>query len=648
MRFGRPLLSGAAVLLFAVSCEPGRSTYPHTISQDFASKPWNGMLPSAGNGVPANENVELCKQGTDARFFYTIADRVTGKTTTDTIPVHAGECWVIGTEGSRGELASISEDTSSLYTLDHVELREIDSTGALPVKSMPGAPGLVVADSAGGSVKDASGKKIEGQHGFVAVFYNTPITGQIGDFVWNDLNGNGIQDAGEPGIPGVTVTLTGPVNATTVTDANGAYLFSNLPAGNYTVSASTPAGMAETGSMVGTDTTIDDNGIPASVTLPTSTSSNLTVDFGFVIPRNGDIGDYVWLDANGDGIQNTDENGIPNVTVTLTGPVNATTTTDASGAYLFSNLPMGTYTVTVTAPSGLMASPSNAGTDRAEDSNGSPATVTLSSSQPSDYTVDFGYMPPPAVCPAGSFSYSFNAGGDLLIRYDQFPAPNDNSYGVNAVGWTNGHTFNDLVGSDHAGFQLTDGSGVVQLSFNVDYISAVSSAPSGYASLGVNGGDGKMIVGTASGITATTSLANNLNNINIPGLFNASHVQQFGSVNVLVNSPPTDAQHQTYVISDPTLAGWDFHDTYYVTVSAAKLASIGFSSATWIVSPNASQLHNSPAKPCPGTTTGGPKPPKPPKHHNPPPPPPPPGPKPPPPGPQPPPPPGPKPPPPPR
>ena len=34
-------------------------------------------------------------------------------------------------------------------------------------------------------------------------------TAQIGNFVWNDLNGNGIQDAGEPGIPSVSVTLTG-------------------------------------------------------------------------------------------------------------------------------------------------------------------------------------------------------------------------------------------------------------------------------------------------------------------------------------------------------------------------------------------------------------------------------------------------------
>ena len=210
-----------------------------------------------------------------------------------------------------------------------------------------------------------------------------------------------------------------------------------------------------------------------------------------------------------------------------------------------------------------------------------------------------GCPPETTPCPAGSFTYNLNAAGDLLIRYDQFPAPNDNSYGVNAVGWPNGHSFGNLTGSDKAGFQLRDPGGVVQLSFNVDYLSANASAPSGYASLGVTGGDGDMLVGTATGITATTSLANNLNNINIPGLFNAAHVQQFGSVNVLVNSPPTDAAHQTYNISDPTLAGWDFHNTYYVTISAAKLAGLGFNIGTWTVQPNASQLHNSPAKPCP-------------------------------------------------
>ena len=76
---------------------------------------------------------------------------------------------------------------------------------------------------------------------------------------------------------------------------------------------------------------------------------------------------------------------------------------------------------------------------------------------------DFSCTPPPLPCPAGYFSYSVDAAGNLQIIFDQFPAPNDNSYGVNAVGWPNGHKFTNLVGSDHAGFQLRDPGGIVRL-----------------------------------------------------------------------------------------------------------------------------------------------------------------------------------------
>ena len=69
-------------------------------------------------------------------------------------------------------------------------------------------------------------------------FYQAPEPelGCIGNRVWNDLNGNGVQDAGEPGIPGVTVTLTDfddNVFATTTTNDDGLYEFCNLPAGSY-------------------------------------------------------------------------------------------------------------------------------------------------------------------------------------------------------------------------------------------------------------------------------------------------------------------------------------------------------------------------------------------------------------------------------
>ncbi len=55
------------------------------------------------------------------------------------------------------------------------------------------------------------------------VLNHNNTNGSVGDFVWNDLNKDGVQDAGEPGIAGVTVRLvnatTNTVVATTTTDA---------------------------------------------------------------------------------------------------------------------------------------------------------------------------------------------------------------------------------------------------------------------------------------------------------------------------------------------------------------------------------------------------------------------------------------------
>ncbi len=66
----------------------------------------------------------------------------------------------------------------------------------------------------------------------------TPPLACLGDFVWHDLNEDGYQDDGEPGIEGVTVYLMdcqgGELDITT-TDANGEYLFCDLDPGDYNV-----------------------------------------------------------------------------------------------------------------------------------------------------------------------------------------------------------------------------------------------------------------------------------------------------------------------------------------------------------------------------------------------------------------------------
>jgi hypothetical protein len=237
--------------------------------------------------------------------------------------------------------------------------------------------------------------------------------------------------------------------------------------------------------------------------------------------------------------------------------------------------------------------------------NGADGTLNMHSSANVFHgsTLTYTFTAPPVTpCPAGSFSFSFDGSGNLNIVYDQFPAPNDNSYGVNAVGWgTKGHTFGNLTGSDKAGIQLRDAGGIVRLSFNMDYMSAKTGTPSGYASLGVTGGDGSMVVGTAAGITVTTSLAKNLNGPDglSGGGFCVALNCSGGGTNLLVDSPPTVSNTSYDLPAGSPYGAWDFHDTYFATISAAKLAAIGFNAGTWTVEPNLTVLHNSPSKPCP-------------------------------------------------
>ncbi len=112
-----------------------------------------------------------------------------------------------------------------------------------------------------------------------------PCTGAIGDFVWKDINGNGIQDSGEPGIPGITVQLKNgtTVLGTATTDSNGYYKFTGLCAGTYTVTViNPPSGYTASPSMSGPNQSLDSNGSPATVTLTSSASTDMTIDFGYV------------------------------------------------------------------------------------------------------------------------------------------------------------------------------------------------------------------------------------------------------------------------------------------------------------------------------------------------------------------------------
>lgn len=93
--------------------------------------------------------------------------------------------------------------------------------------------------------------------------------------------------------------------------------------------------------------------------------------------QNAEIGDYVWVDGNMDGIQGEDETGLGNVTVDLYNceeRLVASTTTDENGRYHFNELASGQYIVGFVAPDGYLFSPQDRGDNDQKDSDANVET----------------------------------------------------------------------------------------------------------------------------------------------------------------------------------------------------------------------------------------------------------------------------------
>jgi hypothetical protein len=112
----------------------------------------------------------------------------------------------------------------------------------------------------------------------------------LGDFVWNDVNANGIQDGTEVGVSGVTVQLLDGAStliATTTTNTSGYYLFPNLDPATYSVKFVAPTGSTFSPQNVGADNLDSDANTTTGVTAPVTLAPgevNLTVDAGIVPP----------------------------------------------------------------------------------------------------------------------------------------------------------------------------------------------------------------------------------------------------------------------------------------------------------------------------------------------------------------------------
>lgn len=243
----------------------------------------------------------------------------------------------------------------------------------------------------------------------------------LGSTVFADDNNNGVQDGSEAGIQGVTVQLFDAANVEIpvgpdgilntpddapggmTTDAQGNYFFQGLAPGDYYVqipASEFGAGnslesypiSSNGGAVSGGETDPDDNtdsddqgqqaggsgtvvtsqvitllgGTEPDNTLETGqgaaqddandTNGNMTLDFGFFAPVS--VGDYTWVDENGDGLQTGGEAPLAGVTVTLFNADGSPVTLDAEGNaytntqmtnalgnYLFEDLPPGDYYV---------------------------------------------------------------------------------------------------------------------------------------------------------------------------------------------------------------------------------------------------------------------------------------------------------------
>jgi len=196
------------------------------------------------------------------------------------------------------------------------------------------------------------------------------VLGSITGIKFNDTNGNGTQDTGEIGIPGVTIFLDTNGNGTpdtgetqVTTDTDGSYSFLNLQTGTYNVGEVVPTGFTAT--------------TPNPRTVPLDPGQTSTANFGNqqVPPtptptptppptptptptppttpvQQGSISGLKFNDGNGNGTQDAEEIGLSGWQIFLDANGNnsldsgeTTVNTDNSGNYSFSNLNPGTYNV---------------------------------------------------------------------------------------------------------------------------------------------------------------------------------------------------------------------------------------------------------------------------------------------------------------
>jgi len=206
----------------------------------------------------------------------------------------------------------------------------------------------------------------------------------IGNFVWEDKNQNGLQDEDELGLPNIIVELvdafSNEIVETILTDEYGNYLFTGVAPGNYRLHF-TPRnpraifGRNNRDEADKRDSDVDPNtGFSELITVRAGDFID-TVDaaiVGELEARLSALGDFVWEDQNGNGIQDEKEKPIANIEVQLLDSAKlkiASTTTDEEGNYYFTTLQPDTYYLRFVIPEEYGVSPADRGLNDNEDND---------------------------------------------------------------------------------------------------------------------------------------------------------------------------------------------------------------------------------------------------------------------------------------
>jgi len=206
------------------------------------------------------------------------------------------------------------------------------------------------------------------------VVQQTPLS-SISGTVFYDLDADNVQDSGEQGIGGVTLTLyvlDGSIytstERTTTTAEDGSYAFLDLSAGTYRVVETQPDGYVSVGAAPGT---VD--GLARGKTSGTDVLTSIVlgagedcIDNDFAETRLASLCGYVYVDADNDGVYDPGETPLEGVEVALLdasgNATGQTAATNADGLYCFRDLMPGVYGVSQTQPEGYFDGIDTAGT----------------------------------------------------------------------------------------------------------------------------------------------------------------------------------------------------------------------------------------------------------------------------------------------